>query len=188
MNSESFPGTQHHRQEGEGETEGGGRQTDSDFGGAPVPIFWGSLVVVVPKAGACMKRREQLLRKGEPCVRSSPCSPPVYYALAFVWTFSDGTEQRRPSERMKDNVLHSKLATENNTGLVWPATLRNQDHAISVAGMVRRRGSRIPDGDLFNVDARRCSSASAIVPGNDLMQTTTKHLPTPFSAYHNQDV
>ncbi len=57
-----------------------------------------------------------------------------------------------------------------------------------MAGMVRRRGSRIPDGDLFNVDARRCSSASAIVPGNDLMQTTTKHLPAPFSAYHNQDV
>lgn len=31
MNSESFPGTQHHRQEGEGETGGGweGRQTQT---------------------------------------------------------------------------------------------------------------------------------------------------------------
>lgn len=64
MNSESFPGTQHHRQEGE-------KEGDADrlrLWGAPVPIFWGSLVAVVPKAGACVKRREQLLRKGEPCV------------------------------------------------------------------------------------------------------------------------
>ncbi len=72
MNSESFPGTQHHRQEGEGETEKG----EADrlrLWGAPVPIFWGSLVVVVPKAGACMERREQLLRKGEPCVYVCVC-------------------------------------------------------------------------------------------------------------------
>lgn len=41
--------------------------------GAPVPIFWGSLVVVVPKAGAYVKRREQLLRKGEPCVCMCVC-------------------------------------------------------------------------------------------------------------------
>lgn len=81
MNSESFPGTQHHRQEGDGETEGWGGDRQTQTWGPPVPVFWGSLAVVVPKAGACMERREQLLRKEEPCVCVCVCRQEIVWPI-----------------------------------------------------------------------------------------------------------
>ncbi len=72
MNSESFPGTQHHRQEGEGETEkGGGRQTQTL--GGPRAHFLGE-----PRRGSqgwCLhgEARAAAQKRGAVCVCVCVC-------------------------------------------------------------------------------------------------------------------
>ncbi len=76
MNSESFPGTQHHRQEGEGETEkGGGRQTQTL--GGPGAHFLGE-----PRRGSqgwCLhgEARAAAQKRGAVCVcvQTGECLP-----------------------------------------------------------------------------------------------------------------
>lgn len=80
MNSESFPGTQHHHQEGEGETEKRGRQTDSDFGGPRCPFFGGASSWWFPRLVSAWKGKsscseEEILVCMCVCVQTRECLP-----------------------------------------------------------------------------------------------------------------
>lgn len=130
MNSESFPGTQHHRQEGEGETEkGGGRQTQTL--GGPGAHFLGE-----PRRGGsqgwCLhgEARAAAQKRGAlcvcVCVQTGECLPLcpspshlarsqtqaaadsslLFYLMCFGFVFTVHNLLCRPSQPLFPPVCH----------------------------------------------------------------------------------